>query len=155
MGILNDWYNRLWHEPRKLNDEMLAAAKKGNARLVRGLILVGAEMESKNKHCNGNVSLEECNGLHIAARLGHDEVVKTFLSLSPGMLKSEGYNGMTSLATAVSSRRCSTVKLLLEHGAEVDETIVQEANREFKESGEILNLLRLQPLTRTATTTPS
>ena len=180
--ILRVWYNHLWHEPRNLDYEMLIAAKKGNARLVCGLTLVGADMESKYEH-NAYAYLafprywrrltlrtlwpllseedEGCTGIHIAARLGHDEAVKTFLSLSPGLVNSEGNKGMTPLALAVSNRRCSTVKLLLEHGAEVDELIVQEADLgvkcstklvDFEDSSEIQDLLGLPPLTRTATT---
>ena len=178
-GILRNWFNRYWYQPQELNERMLAAAKKGNARLVRGLILVGADMESIYENKSSLDEDKECNGLHIAARLGHDEVVKIFLSLRPGLVESRGYNGMTPLALAVSMRRYSTVKILLDHGAEVDESIVQEAyrvseesgiipdgaevdesivqeaNRESEESGKILELLRLQPLTITATTPQS
>ena len=174
--ILRVWYNRLWHEPRNLNYEMLAATKKGNARLVRGLILVGADMTSRYeynaslaspRYFSGLKTLREIKeikekgpvlrqederyiGLQIAARLGHDEVIKTFLSLTPGLVKSQGHKGMTALALAVSERRYSTVMILLEHGAEVYESIVQEANREFEKSSKILDMLRLQ-LTSPAT----
>ena len=76
-------------------------------------------------------------------RQEHEDVVKTFLNHGIDV-NMRGHNDRTALSLAVQNRNYSIVKLLLEHNAEVDDTLLQEREitEETENSYKILNLLK-------------
>ena len=93
------------------------------------------------------MSREDLNdtGLHICVRQNHEDVVKTLINHGIDV-NIRGQKDRTALSLAVQNRTYSIVKLLLEHDAEVESSLMQEweITEETENSYKILNLLRIK-----------
>ena len=82
------------------------------------------EARERDYNDYGSGEYKDYTGLHIAAHLGYDEVVKVFLDR--GIDVNIKGNEMTALNIAVKEKHSSTVKLLVDNGAIVEDTFKQE-----------------------------
>jgi ankyrin repeat protein len=100
------------------NDEtpLVRATKCGNEALVRRLLEVGADPDTKIR--KGSAVIHSgCAAIHEAVIKGHQRVVKVLIKQGGADINSRTDEGNTPLIIAVMSHKDSIVKLLLEYGA--------------------------------------
>ena len=98
-----------------LNEELLSAAKKGEAATVKSLLSKGADVNAKTRYSQ--------TPLMLAAQQGHIEIVKTLLEAGADMNVTDTfYKSVTALSAAADKGHAEIVKLLLEKGAKSKET---------------------------------
>lgn len=97
---------------RILNSALSHAAECGHADVVELLLKNGATLKS-SEDCEW---YEEVSALHLAARNGHDRVVKTLLDFKADV-NARDASSMTPLECAALYAQLSTMKLLIERGA--------------------------------------
>ena len=96
----------------QLNMEMLSAAKSGENDSVIRLLEEGAEITSKKKY--GDM------GIHLSAYGGHNPVIKTFLDKGIDVDIKGGRFQWTALINAANYGHLTSLKLLLDAGADPD-----------------------------------
>ena len=101
----------LRHKPENLSQEMMTAARAGNARLMSGLITLGADLEAR----------DEANdtALHIAARKGLDGVVLALLDQGI-KVDVKGDSQRTALIVAAKFGHLTIVRILMDAGADAN-----------------------------------
>ncbi|MGE0129959.1 MAG: ankyrin repeat domain-containing protein [Blastocatellales bacterium] len=98
-----------------LNNELLSAAKKGDAAAVKSLLAKGADVNAKTRYNQ--------TPLMFAAQHGHIEIVKTLLDAGADLNVTDTfYKSVTALSAAADKGHAEIVKLLLEKGAKSKET---------------------------------
>ena len=96
----------------ELNKELIQAAKSGDHEGVSRVLKEGAEITCRDR--NGYT------GLHIGARRGHDNVVKTFIEAGIDINIREGDTKWTALMIATIYDKISCLQILLDNGADPD-----------------------------------
>jgi acylaminoacyl-peptidase len=102
-----------------LGEVLLAAAGKGDAATVRGLLAGGADVNARNSY--------GATPLFFAADKGHVEVVKLLLEHGADVNVQDNFYKASPLDWAVMRSRSDVIKLLVEAGAEGAETALQSA----------------------------
>ena len=98
-----------------LSEELLSAAKKGDAVAVKSLLDKGADVNAKTRYSQ--------TPLMFAAQHGHIEIVKTLLEAGADVNVTDTfYKSVTALSAAADKGHADIVKLLLEKGAKSKET---------------------------------
>ncbi len=110
-----------------VNDELLAASRKGDLAEIKVLLGKGAAVDAKSPYGQ--------TPLFFAADRGHTEVVKFLLEKGANPNVSDTFYHATALIWAASKGRTEIVKMLLAKGAEgVDDVLmagVQNGNKEL------------------------
>ncbi len=97
------------------SEELLSAAKKGDAAAVKSLLSKGADVNAKTRYNQ--------TPLMLAAMQGHIEIVKTMLEAGADVNVTDTfYKSVTALSAAAERGHAEIVKLLLEKGAKSKET---------------------------------
>eukprot|EP00051_Salpingoeca_urceolata_P018377 m.257374 g.257374 ORF g.257374 m.257374 type:complete len:368 (+) comp19181_c0_seq7:208-1311(+) len=91
----------------------LACSKQDNNNVVGQLLSAGASANLLNR--------DGWNALHVACRAGDAESVALLLRQDPGCLHNVSTNGRTPLMTASLHGHLAVVKLLLDHGAGIND----------------------------------
>jgi outer membrane protein assembly factor BamB len=104
IGILN-----LPLHAEDLKEDLWAAARKGDAAVVKGLLAKGVEVNAKTNY--------GVTALYYAAEKGHLAVVKVLLENKADVNTKDTFYNETPLGAAVSSGHAEIVKALLEAGA--------------------------------------
>ena len=99
----------LRHQPESLCQEMMTAARAGNARLMSGLITLGADLEARDEARD--------TALHIAARKGLDGVVLALLDQGI-KVDVRGDSQRTALIVASKFGHLTIVRILMDAGAD-------------------------------------
>jgi len=99
-----------------LNDELWAAARKGDAAAVKALLAKGAEVNAKLRY--GTTALS------YAADRGHLEVVKVLVEHGAELNIKDTFYNSPPLSWAAYNGHTEVVKFLLEKGAEGKETVL-------------------------------
>ena len=94
-----------------LGEELYKAAQEGNSRLVRGLLVAGANLEYRDANSD--------QAIHKAADRGHNDVIRVLLDFGADV-NSRGQNNYTPLHWAARSIQFTTVRLLIESGADMN-----------------------------------
>ena len=97
----------------KLNKKLLQAARSGDHAGVSRALGEGAEITCRTKRGN--------TGLHLGAKRGHDNVVKTFIENGIDInLRDEGDTKWTALMNAAYYDKISCLKIILDNRADPD-----------------------------------
>ena len=99
----------LCHKPENLDQEMMTAARAGNARLMSGLITAGAGLETRDEAGD--------SALHIAARKGLDGVILALLDQGINA-NLRGGSQRTALILAAKFGHLTIVRSLMDAGAD-------------------------------------
>ena len=91
--------------------ELFFAAQEGNARLVRGLLIAGLDLDYRDANKD--------QAIHTAADRGHNAVISVLLEYGAN-INSIGFRDYTPLLWATRSGQFSTVRFLLENGADME-----------------------------------
>ncbi len=119
---------------------LIYASEKGHTEIARLLLQYGAKVNTIE-----NSFREEWTALIMAASEGHKDIVKLLLSVSGVEINIQDADGDTALIVAVLRNQSSSVKLLLEAGADTQikaiggETALSVARNE--ELSEIVELI--------------
>jgi hypothetical protein len=98
-----------------VNEDLLNAAKRGDAAAVKSLLAKGADVNAKTRYNQ--------TPLMLAAQQGHLEIVKTLLAAGADVdVTDTFYKSVTALSAAADKGHAEIVKLLLEKGAKTKET---------------------------------
>ncbi|MGH7601057.1 MAG: ankyrin repeat domain-containing protein, partial [bacterium] len=97
-----------------LNDELWAAARKGDASAVKALLAKGADVNAKFRY--------NATALSYAADRGHLEVVKVLVEHGAELNIKDTFYNSPPLSWAAFNGHTEVVKFLLEKGAEGKET---------------------------------
>jgi ankyrin repeat protein len=98
-----------------LGEELLAAAKKGDAATVKSLLSKGADVNAKTRYNQ--------TPLMLAAQQGYVEIVKILLEAGADVNVTDTfYKSVTALSAAADRGHAEIVKLLLEKGVKGKET---------------------------------
>ena len=103
----NDW--RRFTQTR--GKELFIAAQEGNARLVRGLLIAGSDLDYRDANND--------QAIHTAADRGHNAVISVLLEYGAN-INSIGFRDYTPLLWATRSGQFSTVRFLMENGADME-----------------------------------
>ncbi len=93
-----------------LNEELLAAARKGDAKAVTALLARGADVNAKTRY--------GVTPLIYASGKGHADVVRVLLAHGANPNAKDTFYGATPMAMAADKGDAAIVKQLLEKGAE-------------------------------------
>src|SRR5262249_44301090 len=102
-----------------LDDELWAAAKKGDAAAVKALLEKGADVNARTAY--------GVTALGFAADKGHLEVVKLLLERKADINVKDNFYQATPLTWALMRNHAAVVKALLEAGAEGADTALRTA----------------------------
>jgi len=106
-----------------LNQELLGAARKGDAAAVKSLLAKGADVNAKTRYNQ--------TPLMFAAQQGHIEIVKLLLEAGADLNVTDTfYKFVTAVSVAAERGHAEVVKLLLEKGAKGKETALQVGAQE-------------------------
>lgn len=94
-----------------LSEELYKVAQEGNSRLVRGLLVAGANLEYRD--ANGD------QAIHMASDNGHNDVIRVLLDFGAN-IDSRGQCKYTPLHRAARSKQFRTVRLLIDFGADMN-----------------------------------
>src|SRR5258708_4373770 len=107
-----------------LNDELLAATRKGDLAQVKTLLAKGADVNAKSPYGS--------TALFFACDRGHTEIAKLLIEKGADVNVEDTFYHATALRWATMNKRLDAIKLLLDHGAksagDVLEAGVQFAN---------------------------
>jgi hypothetical protein len=110
-----------------ITDDLLAAARKGDAATVKALLDRGANVNAKSPYGS--------TALFFAADHGHADVVKLLLDRGAEVNVEDTFYHSTPLTWATQKRNPEIVKALLDHGAKSPATVlmagVQSGNAAF------------------------
>lgn len=95
---------------QNINEELLAASRKGEVEAVRALLAKGADVNTKTTY--------GVTPLFYAASRGHAEVVKVLLERGAEVNVKDKFYGMKPLGWAASKGYAEVVRLLLDKGAD-------------------------------------
>lgn len=105
------------------NEELLAAAKRGELAKVKELLAKGADVNAKTRYSQ--------TPLMFAAQQGHTEVVKVLLEAKADVdVMDSFYKNVTALSASAEAGHTEIVKLLLEKGAKGKENALVIATME-------------------------
>src|SRR5574341_340882 len=100
---------------QNVNDDLIAAAKRGDAAAVKSLLAKGADVNAKTRYSQ--------TPLMFAAQQGHFEIVKTLLEAGADVNVTDTfYKSVTAVSAAAEKGHAEIVKLLLEKCAKSKET---------------------------------
>ncbi|XP_020253749.1 ankyrin repeat-containing protein At5g02620-like [Asparagus officinalis] len=102
----NGLMEKIWEENNEGQTALCVAAKNGNVEIVRE-ILKAVCMQSADPD-------RSCGAFHVAAKLGHAEVLKALLYSFPELVTTTNLSNTTALYTAASQGHIEVVDLLLE-----------------------------------------
>src|SRR5262249_15893147 len=92
------------------NDDLIAAAKRGDAEAVKSLLAKGADVNAKTRYNQ--------RPLMFAAEKGHLEIVRMLIEAGADINATDSfYKSVTALYGAAAKGHAEVVKLLLEKGA--------------------------------------
>ena len=117
----------------ELNQQMVEAAKRGDAKAVEALLSKGATVNAKSAY--GRTALD------IAAGKGHLEVVKVLIKRKANVNARDSFYSATPLTWASSNKHNAVVVALLEAGASGGDTVLLSGVRE-KDSSLVQALLQ-------------
>src|SRR5260370_40653483 len=111
-----------------LNEDLLAAVRKGDAERVKALLAQGADANAKSPY--------GATGLFFAADRGNVEIIKILLDHGANVNVKDTFYGATALSWAKQKERWDVIKLLLGKGAtagadDVLMTAVEKGNAEI------------------------
>jgi len=106
---------------RKLNRELLRAARAGDTAAVKHAIRLGAQVNTARVIVEGNKQSE--TALHLASNFGHLETVQVLLAAGAD-LTIPGDDGHTALMDAAFEGHLDVVRALVRAGARITETCV-------------------------------
>jgi len=110
-----------------LNDELLNAAKKGDAAAVKSLLAKSADVNAKTRYNQ--------TPLMLAAMQGHIGIVKILIEAGADLNVTDTfYKSVTALSAAADRGHAEIVKLLLEKGAKSKETALYVGAQEGRAS---------------------
>lgn len=92
-----------------VSEDLLAAARKGDAAQVKALLDAGADVNAKSPYGS--------TALFFACDRGHVEVIKLLIDKGADVNVEDTFYHATALYWAVTKNRPEIVKLLLDHGA--------------------------------------
>jgi hypothetical protein len=101
----------------ELNDELLAATRKGDLVLVKALLAKGADVNAKSPYGS--------TPLFFACDRGHTEIVKLLIEKGADVNVEDTFYHATALTWATMNKRLDTIKLLLDHGAKSAADVLQ------------------------------
>jgi ankyrin repeat protein len=96
-----------------LNEELLAAARKGDLAAVKALLERGAEVNAKTRY--------GATPLSYAADRGHTEIVQLLIERGADVNAKDTFYGATPIVWASSRNHAKIVRMLLEKGAQSKE----------------------------------
>ncbi len=99
-----------------LNEDLLAAARKGDLAAVKALVGKGADVNTRTHY--------GVTPLFYAAANGHLEVVRLLIDKGADPNPKDTFYNATAVGWAASKGQVAVVKLLLEKGAAVDEVLL-------------------------------
>ena len=88
------------------------ASETGNLKMVKALILLGAEVDAK--------STNDLNPIHVAAQSGRTSIVKYFIEKQKIPLELKDGSGDTPLHASLTAGNVDVVKYLIEKGANIE-----------------------------------
>ncbi len=110
-----------------LNEDMLAATRKGDLALVKSLLDQGASVNAKSPYGS--------TPLFFACDRGHTEIIKLLIDRGADVNVEDTFYHATALTWAMQKKRAEIVKLLLDKGAKSPAIVlssgVQDGNTEF------------------------
>ena len=106
---------------KKLNRDLLRAARAGDVVSIKEAIKLGAEVNGARLIVKGNKVSE--TPLHLAANFGHLEAVRVLIA-SGAILEIPADDGHTALMDAAFEGHLDVVKTLVESGAQITKTCV-------------------------------
>ena len=98
-------------EFQTLGEELYKAAQEGNSRLVRGLLVAGANLDYRDANSD--------QAIHMAADRGNNDVIRVLLDFGAD-INSRGQSNYTPLLWAARSMQFNTVRLLIDFGADLN-----------------------------------
>lgn len=105
-----------------LNEELFAAARKGDLEMVKSLLKRGADANAKTEY--------GATPLFFACDRGHLEVVRVLIEHGADVKVADKFYGMTPLVRAMGKDHGEVVKLLLEKGAPTKDLALLTASRD-------------------------
>ena len=130
--------------PAGLNDDLMAAARHGDAAAVKALLDKGAEVDTKTPYGS--------TPLYHAAMNGHAEVVKLLAERGADVNVRDTFYKGTPLAFAAQKGHYRVVEVLLEKGASAGENLLPAAAREGQVNTVRLALAKTKPKAETLST---
>jgi hypothetical protein len=101
----------------ELNDELLAATRKGDLVLVKALLAKGADVNAKSPYGS--------TPLFFACDRGHTEIAKLLIEKGADLNVEDTFYHATALTWATMNKRLDTIKLLLDNGAKSASIVLQ------------------------------
>jgi len=95
---------------QSINEELLAAARKGNLEAVKALLAKGADANAKTQH--------GATPLSYAADRGHLEIVKALIEHGAEVNARDSFYNSTPITWAAYNGHAEVIKLLLDKGAQ-------------------------------------
>lgn len=94
----------------------ISAASEGHLHVLDYLLAQGVDLQTPSR--------KNCVALLYAAGGGHNDVVQYLLEL--GVSVDVRHNGWTAFLVAAQNGKLETIKLLLQHGADINETVEEQ-----------------------------
>jgi hypothetical protein len=111
----------LWAPAADLNEELFAAARKGDTERIRALLDQGADVNAKWRY--------DATALLMACMRGHAPTVRLLLDRGAKVDVKDTFYGITPLSAAADKGSAEVVKMLLEKGAPgKDEALIAAAS---------------------------
>jgi hypothetical protein len=101
----------------ELNDELLAATRKGDLPQVKALLAKGADVNAKSPYGS--------TALFFACDRGHTEIAKLLIEKGADVNVEDTFYHATALTWATMNKRLDAIKLLLDHGAKSAGDVLQ------------------------------
>jgi Ankyrin repeats (3 copies) len=105
-----------------INDDLLAATRKGDLPAVKALLDKGADVNAKSPYGS--------TPLFFACDRGHTEIIKLLLDRGADVNVEDTFYHATALTWAIEKKRIEIVKILLDHGAKSPASVLMSAIQE-------------------------